>query len=591
MATEVERFAGPENTEVAVLEKLRRDLAESARYHAEGLSDIVSVFLAVLTHIIACHSATVFILNKRGSFDVRTAGEDSRYAESAEAALRDFPLTAPVRESIGSAMTLTAALWQTQLTSSQTLSSYALIGVEWPFGYLDIVSPPMDSTAAATATCAVSALVSAFELYQSRRETEALIAVSSLLAHTEETSDGESIGRIFKRAVEQIVLALRDCRAAVLRTMRVPDLLQISATANDPDVSWDAWENAEFRPGEFLAGQALVEGKITVIENPSLSPELFRNQKWIEANRLRSCICAPLMSGGLGVGTITLYFGVPVSAATNNLLLVEALTERLASAWGRYRANVDRQKAAAELDEMRFQIDERRMSYARRAGARATLQHYRTLLHRTKNMLTDVVLALRLALRLKDAERAVRIENAIQTLKSHEERLIKEARSGPRIQANINDLIKEIAEGLRVGLTTPNVAIDLNLQPLPLVRIDPDELREIVENLATNSIRAVRAAKRERGRVILSTRLLEHESDRFIEISVWDNGHGIAPGGKKRIFEEGFTTAKEIGGTGEGLPIVKYIVEHQYHGGITCESDEGAWTCFVVQLPLWALAI
>jgi two-component system, NtrC family, sensor kinase len=69
-----------------------------------------------------------------------------------------------------------------------------------------------------------------------------------------------------------------------------------------------------------------------------------------------------------------------------------------------------------------------------------------------------------------------------------------------------------------------------------------------------------------------------------IEVSVADDGRGIAPGDLPKLFEPFFTT-KGVRGTGLGLAITWGLVES--HGGtIEVESTEGVGTRFTVRLPL-----
>jgi len=65
-----------------------------------------------------------------------------------------------------------------------------------------------------------------------------------------------------------------------------------------------------------------------------------------------------------------------------------------------------------------------------------------------------------------------------------------------------------------------------------------------------------------------------------------DNGVGIAPEHLSKIFDPFFTTAREQGGSGLGLNIIRNLVEHRLGGTIRCESCIGAGTTFVITFPL-----
>ena len=70
-----------------------------------------------------------------------------------------------------------------------------------------------------------------------------------------------------------------------------------------------------------------------------------------------------------------------------------------------------------------------------------------------------------------------------------------------------------------------------------------------------------------------------------VEARVRDNGTGIAPEIRDRLFQP-FVTTKPTGeGTGLGLSISWDIVTQQHGGTIVVESEEGAYTEFAVRLP------
>jgi two-component system sensor kinase FixL len=107
---------------------------------------------------------------------------------------------------------------------------------------------------------------------------------------------------------------------------------------------------------------------------------------------------------------------------------------------------------------------------------------------------------------------------------------------------------------------------------------DRQQLLQVLSNLLRNAIEAV--AEQTAGEVRIAARSIE---DGMVEISVSDNGPGLAPGLAERLFEP-FQTTK-TGGLGIGLAICRTIVE--VHGGkISAESAAGGvGTVFRVALP------
>jgi signal transduction histidine kinase len=70
-----------------------------------------------------------------------------------------------------------------------------------------------------------------------------------------------------------------------------------------------------------------------------------------------------------------------------------------------------------------------------------------------------------------------------------------------------------------------------------------------------------------------------------VEVRVRDNGVGIAPEYRDRLFQPFFTTKPTGEGTGLGLSISYDIVTQQHGGTITVDSEVGAFTEFTIRLP------
>ena len=75
------------------------------------------------------------------------------------------------------------------------------------------------------------------------------------------------------------------------------------------------------------------------------------------------------------------------------------------------------------------------------------------------------------------------------------------------------------------------------------------------------------------------------DADDTVEVRVRDNGAGISPEIKDKLFLPFFTTKPTGEGTGLGLSISYDIVTQQHGGTITVESEPGAFTEFTVRLP------
>jgi len=126
--------------------------------------------------------------------------------------------------------------------------------------------------------------------------------------------------------------------------------------------------------------------------------------------------------------------------------------------------------------------------------------------------------------------------------------------------------------------------IDLELKPcpeLPLVKIDPDRIAQVVENLLGNALKFTS----DRGKVAVSVSLME---EGFVRVAISDTGCGIAKEHLERIFErfKRIDRGRETSmGTGLGLAIVKYIIAD--HGGkIWVRSAPGKGSTFSFAVPV-----
>lgn len=114
----------------------------------------------------------------------------------------------------------------------------------------------------------------------------------------------------------------------------------------------------------------------------------------------------------------------------------------------------------------------------------------------------------------------------------------------------------------------------------PSVSVGENRLVIIIGNLLDNAIEAVLSCPRGDRRIDFS---IFDESGRIL-ICVRDNGCGIPPENRDRLFERGFSTKGEHGTRGYGLFNVQNAVE-ACGGEISAESEEGRYTEFLVNIP------
>ena len=141
--------------------------------------------------------------------------------------------------------------------------------------------------------------------------------------------------------------------------------------------------------------------------------------------------------------------------------------------------------------------------------------------------------------------------------------------------ASLDDVIEQ-ALSLYDGLF-PGIEIERRLAPdLPALHLDPDQMKRAIINLVDNAIEAADG----KGAIVVAT-----EYDRAAgraRLVVADDGPGIAPEDRERLFVPHFSTKKR--GSGLGLAIVSRIVQ-EHLGTIRAEDNAPRGARFVVDLP------
>jgi signal transduction histidine kinase len=165
------------------------------------------------------------------------------------------------------------------------------------------------------------------------------------------------------------------------------------------------------------------------------------------------------------------------------------------------------------------------------------------------------------------------LEMAIQSLRSNVEeghrasslidsmRSVLAERTGVRTAFCLNELVRETGSMLHQELARTKITLHLALdQALPPIVADRLQMQQVLVNLLTNAIEALKGTRgRPRRIAIRSTPIDRHD----VLLDVSDNGIGIAADKVEQMFDAFFTTKPS--GTGMGLSLCRAIVEK--HGG------------------------
>ncbi|MGC8658100.1 MAG: ATP-binding protein [Desulfomonilaceae bacterium] len=249
-------------------------------------------------------------------------------------------------------------------------------------------------------------------------------------------------------------------------------------------------------------------------------------------------------------------------------------------------ANILRDEAGSELgavlvfEDLTFLVKAQRMAAWREVARR--------IAHEIKNPLTPIQLnAQRLRRKylsnLGDDGRALdqctsSIIDQVEQLKNMVNEFSKFARmpAANPTPNKLNDILRELIALYRAA----NEAMEIKFitdDSVPIFDIDREQLKRGVMNLLDNAI----AAAGPEGKVEIYS---SYEPVlRIASISVCDNGPGVSPQDRERIFDPYFTRKK--GGTGLGLTIVSAIVA-DHNGFIRVKDNEKGGACFIIELPV-----
>ena len=212
------------------------------------------------------------------------------------------------------------------------------------------------------------------------------------------------------------------------------------------------------------------------------------------------------------------------------------------------------------------------------------------------------------ALAVPDGDRSSEAKEVIDTLSGNLERIAEHGRradgivrsmlehsrgvTGERREVDFNGLIDEALNlayhGARAHDTSFNITLERKFATaIAPIELAPQEMTRVLLNLFGNGFYAT--AKRQRDdpepefRPMLAVTTRDFPD--AVEVRIRDNGVGIEPEIKDKLFQPFFTTKPTGEGTGLGLSISYDIVTQQHGGTIEVDSRVGEYTEFTIRLP------
>jgi len=343
-----------------------------------------------------------------------------------------------------------------------------------------------------------------------------------------------------------------------------------------------------FEVGEGVVGWVVANRAPTIVGDSDMDVRFAS----LDGRSSRSMLGVPLCLGERVVGALTLVRRAPaVQFSDDDLLLVATVGNSAAIALENARVHEQERALSLRLEELnQLYGQEREVLDKLTESERLYSEVISTVSHELKTPLMGIR-GFAQMIRDGDVEGdesrdfATEIyENAVR-LSTYVERMLQEQAinaGGETLdmrEVRVRPMVDQVVKQLATGAPNHDLVNDVP-DDVPSVSGDPDKVMQILLNLVSNAVKYS-----PRGGAV---RVSAHPSDRWLELCVSDQGVGIPPEARSRIFDRFFRVSsydtKGIPGTGLGLSIVKGLVE--LHGGrIWVESEVGRGSTFHVTLP------
>lgn len=146
---------------------------------------------------------------------------------------------------------------------------------------------------------------------------------------------------------------------------------------------------------------------------------------------------------------------------------------------------------------------------------------------------------------------------------------------------DLGEMMDELRPTLEARLAGTNVGLSVSATPGLIVDISPGALTQATGQVITNSLDHAFPDGRAGTITILAHRL----EDGMVELVLADDGIGLPPAVKERLFEPFITTARGDGKAGLGLHMVYALVTGPLAGTVSIGDQDGGGTRVTIRLP------
>jgi len=428
-------------------------------------------------------------------------------------------------------------------------------------------------------------------------------------------SSPTDVGPVLK-AIAESACELCEAYDAVVR-LREGDSLCLSAHHGPIPVIQDKRPiNRNWTSGRSVIDQQPIQVHDMLSAEGAEFPE---GQEFSRRHGNRTILSMPLLREGESIGAIVLRRTEMHPFSDKQIALLQTFADQAVIAIGNVRMFEQVQERTKELshslDELRTAQD--RLVQTQKLASLGQLTA--GIAHEIKNPLNFVnnfsTLSQELVDELSDALKPLALDDKkrdelaelTHMLKGNLEKVVQHGKradsivknmllhsregSGERRSVDLNTLVAESLNlayhGARAESQEFKIRLDQNFDPAAgQVELFPQEITRVLLNLISNGFYAAMKRKAEmrdgyEPTLAAATRDL---GDR-VEVSIRDNGSGIPPEVKDKMFNPFFTTKPPGEGTGLGLSLSHDIIVKQHGGSIEVDTRPGEFTEFRVVLP------
>lgn len=372
--------------------------------------------------------------------------------------------------------------------------------------------------------------------------------------------------------------------ACIIRIVNENEDLEIRGKSHTENIFWKYRVDGSVKAGSQIVGEVYNEQQPRFIIDVNEEIDKFNNIKFIEHNKLKSFACFPLSIDNKCVGTISLYTRFKYKFTKVDNIFLQNISFLTAFLISKYRLIKTLEKTRKDLNRER-----QKLFYNSRMLPFESV--FQTVLHQYKNELINISQDIKkisgygknkVTIKQKD----IIAKKLINWIDERVEQIQLEFQSitSVSVSVDINQVLDEIINILMFDEKSINLHKEYS-NSIPIIYIDEKRIKDIFFNIISNSIYSVNQLNNKNKKISIITSITVSDRIEYIQISVEDNGIGIKNEDREKVFEKGYTTHKESGGTGMGLYVVHEIID-DFGGKIYFDSKWGKGTTFFIKIPI-----